>query len=86
MSEGDQGACRLVITDLAGVFLIGLVSAMMGHSFLAHFLFSFVCNLLIGNEPKLSSAFEAVLELAAWGFYGAADLPNAKRPAIIAPV
>ena len=30
LSEGDQGARGLVISDLAGVFLIGLVSAMMG--------------------------------------------------------
>ena len=29
LSEGDEGACRLVISDLAGVFLIGLVSAAM---------------------------------------------------------
>ena len=30
LSESDQGARGLVIADLAGVFLIGLVSAMMG--------------------------------------------------------
>ena len=33
LSEGDQGARGLVIADLAGVFLIGLVSAMMGFAF-----------------------------------------------------
>ena len=33
LSEGDQGARGGVLSDLAGVFLIGLISAVMGFAF-----------------------------------------------------